>query len=120
MPQMPKWQQYGVDWENFNKIVNDQMTDLSTESNLSKHLACVTHILKAVAEVNVGKTKLRQTLHGTSRNKINLCTSLQNGLNCQEWTEVGRKTNKALNEARTNSWKGVPEDALINNNKQDM
>ena len=76
MPQMTKWQQYGVDWENCNKIVNDQMTDLSTKSNLSKRLACVTHILKAVAEVHVGKTKPRQTLLDTSCNSINLCPSL--------------------------------------------
>ena len=80
----------------------------------------------SVAETHVGKTKPRKkakpwmTPH--VRAKIRIRNQLRRTINTnrQEWKNACREANEAINEAKTDCWKEVLEDAMTNTNNRDM
>ncbi len=118
LPRKASWKRNGVNWEEFSTKVDEQMTDLPEEPNLSVRIARFTNILTSTAEVHVGKSKPRP--QGKSwmtpdvRAKIRTRNRLRRtiGSSREEWIQACREANDTIKEAKETSWRELLEDAM--------
>ena len=102
------------------------MVDLPTESNFAWRTALFTEILTTTAESYAGKTKpCRKTKPWMTphvRTKIRVQNQLRRTINTNrnEWVDACREANKAINKAKTDSWKAVLEGAMTNSEGRDI
>ena len=126
LPRKAKWRRNGVDCDKCRQVADEHMTNLLDEPILSKRMALFTEILNSVAETHVGKTKPRKkakpwmTPHVRAKIRIRNQLRRTTNTNRQEWINACREANKAINEAKTDSWKEVLESAMTNTNNRDM
>ena len=119
LPCKPKWQRNGVDLEKFSKLVDEEMTYLQAESNLSKCFARFTNILNSVADTHVGKTKscwkadpwMTPLLWAKTQTRNRLRGTIKT--NPEEWIEECRKANGVMNQVKKECWNEVLEGAML-------
>ena len=120
LPCKPKWQRNGVDLEKFSKLVDEEMTYLQAESNLSKCLARFTNILNSVTDTHEGKTKscwkadpwMTPLLWAKIQTRNQLRGTIKT--NREEWIEECREANGAMNQVKKrvlkwSTWRGHVE-----------
>ena len=102
------------------------MSNLPNESNLSLRVSRFNDILISAATIHVGKSKPSRrskpwiTPHARAKihNRNRLHQTIQQ--NRQEWIDACRKATEAINEAKTESWKNLLQDAMSNSDGPNM
>ena len=120
VPRAARWRRNGVDWPCFTNEVESKMSNLPDEPNLSLRVSRFNDILISAATTHVGKSKSSKkskpwmTPH--VRAKIRTRNSLRQTIhqNRQEWIDACREATEAINEAKTESWKDLLQDAMSN------
>ena len=120
IPRSARWHRNGVEWSSFSNKVKSTMSNLPNEPNLSLRVSRFNDILISTATTHVGKSKPWMTPH--VRAKIHKCNHLHQTIhqNQQEWIDACHETTEAINEAKTEKRKNLPQDAMSNSDGPNM
>ena len=110
----------GVDWSSFTNDVETKMSNHPNEPNLSLRVSRFNNILISAATTHVGKSKpsrrskpwITPHVRAKIRNRNRLRQTIHQ--NRQERIDACRETTKAINEAKTESWKNLLQDTMSN------
>ena len=102
------------------------MSNLSNEPNLSLRVSRFNNILISAATTRVGKSKssrrykpwITPHVQAKIRNRNRLRQTIHQ--NRQEWIDACREATEAVNEAKTESWKNLLQDAMSNSDVPNM
>ena len=102
------------------------MSNLPNEPNLSLRVSRFNDMLISAATIHVGRSKPRKrskpwmTPHVRAKicNRNRLRQTIHR--NRQEWIDACREANKAINEAKTESWKNLLQYAMSNSDGPNM
>ena len=102
------------------------MSNLPNEPNLSLCVSRFNNILLSAATIHVGKSKLSRRpkpwitphVRVKIRNRNRLCQTIHQ--NHQEWIDASHEATEAINEAKTESWKNLLQDAMSNSDGPNM
>ena len=102
------------------------MSNLPNESNLSLRVSRFNDILISAATTHVGKSKpsrrskpwITPHVRAKIRNRNRLRQTIHQ--NRQEWIDACREATEAINEAKTESWKNLLQDAMSNSDGPNM
>ena len=126
IPRSARWRRNSVDWSCFTNKVESKMSNLRHESNLSLRVSRFNGILVSAATIHVGKSKPSKTskpcmtphVWAKIRNRNRLRQTIHQ--NRQKWIHACREATEAINEAKTESWKGFLQDAMSNFDSPNM
>ena len=102
------------------------MNNLPDEPNLSLQVYCFNDILISAAATHVGKSKpskkFKPWMTSYLSAKIHPRNCLRQTIHQkrQEWIDVCREVTKDINEAKTESWKNILQDAMSNSGSPNM
>ena len=102
------------------------MSNLPNEPNLSLRVSRFNNILISAATTHVGKFKpcrrskpwMTPHVRAKIRNRNHLRQAIHQ--NRQEWIDACREATKAINEAKTERWKNLLQDAMSNSDGPNM
>ena len=102
------------------------MNNLPNEPNLSLRVSRFNDILISAATTHVGKSKpskkskpwMTPHLRAKIRNGNRLRQTIHQ--NCQDWIDACHEASEAINEAKTESWKNLLQDAMSNSDGPNM
>ena len=102
------------------------MANLPNKPNLSLRVSRFNEILISAATTHVGKSKpskkskpwMNPHVRAKIRNRNRLRQTVHQ--NHQEWIGACREATEAINEAKTESWKTLPQDAMSNSDGPKM
>ena len=126
IPRSARWRRNGVDWSSFTNDIETKMSNLPNEPNLSLRVSRFNDILISAATTHVGKSKpsrrSKPWITPHVRAKIRNCNRLLQTIhqNRQEWKDACREATEAINEAKTESWKNLLQDAMSNSDGPNM
>ena len=126
IPRSARWRRNGVDWSSFTKEVESKMANLSNKPNLSLPVSRFNEILISAATTHVGKSKpskksklwMNPHVQAKIRNRNRLRQTVHQ--NHQEWIDASREATEVINEAKTESWKTLPQNAISNSDGPKM
>ena len=98
----------------------------TNEPNLSLRVSRFNEILISAAATHISKSKpskkskpwMNPHVRAKTRNRNHLCQMVHQ--NRQEWIDACREANEAFNEAKTESWKTLLQDAMSNSDGPSM
>ena len=126
IPRSARWRRNSVDWSSFTKEVESKMSNLPNIPNLFIRVSHFNDILISAATTHVGKSKpskrSKPWMTPYVRVKIRNCNHLRQTIhqNRQEWIDACCEANEAINEAKTESWKNLLQDAMYNSDGHNM
>ena len=126
IPRSARWRRNGVDWSSFTNDIETKMSNLPNEPNLSLRVSRFNDILISAATTHVGKSKpsrrSKPWITPHVRAKIRNCNRLRQTIhqNLQEWIDACCEATEAINEAKTESWKNLLQDAMSNSDGPNM
>ena len=126
IPRSARWRRNGVDWSSFTNDVETKMSNLPNEPNLSLRVSRFNDILTSASTTHVGKSKpstrskpwITAYVPAKIRNRNCLRETIHQ--NCQEGIDACREATEAINEAKTESWKNLLQDAMSNSGGPNM
>ena len=126
IPRSARWCRNGVDWSSFTNDVETKMSNLPNEPNLSLRVSRFNDILISAATTHIGKSKpsrrskpcITPYVRAKIRNRNHLRQTIHQ--NRQEWIDACREATKAINDAKTESWKNLLQDAMLNSDGPNM
>ena len=106
--------------------IKTKMSHLLNEPNLSLRVSRFNDILISTATTHVGKSKpsrrskpwITPHVRAKIRNRNRLRQTIHQ--NRQEWIDACREATEAINEAKTESWKNLLQDAMSNSDGPNM
>ena len=126
IPRSTRWSRNGVNWSCFTSEVKSKMSNLPHEPNLSLRVSRFNEMLISAGTTHMGqskpcsRSKLWMTPH--VRTKIHTRNRLRRTIhqNRQEWIDACNEATKAINEAKSESWKDLLQDVMSNSNVPNM
>ena len=126
VPRAARWRRNGVDWSGFTNEVESKMSNLPDEPNLSLRVSRFNGILISAATTHVGRSKpskkSKPWMTPHVRAKVRTRNRLRRTIhqNRQEWIDAYREAIKAINQAKTESWKDLLQGAMSNSDSPNM
>ena len=120
------WRSNGTDWSCFTNKVESKMDNLPNKPNLSLRIFCFNDIFTSAATIPVGKSKPSKKSNPWKTPQVRAKICIRNPLcrtihqNRQEWSNACREATKAINKAKTESWKDLLQETMLNSDIPNM
>ena len=121
-----RWKRNGVNWNDYSAAVEESVTTMPEEPNITKRILRFNQILKDAAMKHVGKSKPRKTLKismtPTVRAALNKRNKLRKNVRQQrqEWLDACKEAQEEIRKARQESWEDLLESTLHENDERKM